>query len=666
MTNPDTIRTYHLKMTEYLRSIKSPEDLKRLPPEALPDLAAELRDSLVSVLSQVGGHLGGNLGVVELSIALHYVFNSPVDKIIWDTGHQSYVHKMLTGRHDRMKTIRQFGGLAGFLKISESEHDIYGAGHASTSISAAYGLAASRDLSGQNHSVVAVIGDGAMTGGLAFEGLNNLGHSGRNMLVILNDNSMSIDKNVGALSEYLTELLTDQTYNKIKASIWELTGKFSRGPQIREVVGRIDESIKGILVPGVFFEKLGFRYFGPIDGHDLSSLIKTLTQLKSLPGPMLLHIRTKKGKGYKPAEEDACCLHGVSKFDKVTGKSDGSDGVSYTSVFGDTMVELAEKDKDIVVITAAMLTGTGLAEFAKAYPDRFFDVGIAETHAAVFAAGLSRGGKKPVFAVYSTFMQRAFDPVAHDFALQKLPAIFALDRAGLVGNDGPTHHGCFDLTYLRLIPNVVICAPKDGTELRQLLQLATENFTAPIAIRWPRADIPEGALQERPLLKWGTWELVHEGTDGVILAVGTMVSQSLKAADILKQRGLNLAVVNCRFVKPFDLEMLTSIADRYAKIITVEEGTLVGGFGSGINDWLVDTGRGHLQLHRLGIPDQFIEHGSRSQLLELIALHPEGIAGSVEEFIKTEGRHCLTIKQEHSAPIASRLTPIELAAKEEQ
>lgn len=652
-------------MTDYLRDIKSPADLKKLPVESLPDLAAELRESLLSVLSEVGGHLGGNLGVVELSIALHYVYESPVDKIVWDTGHQSYVHKMLTGRHGLMSTIRQYGGLSGFAKITESEHDVYGAGHASTSISAAYGLAVGRDLSRKDHHVVTVIGDGAMTGGLAFEGLNNVGHSGRNMLVILNDNSMSIDKNVGALSEYLTELLTDQTYNKIKSTIWDMTGKFKRGSQIREVVGKIDESIKGFFVPGVFFEKLGFRYFGPIDGHDVGCLIRTLQQLKTLSGPLLLHIRTKKGKGYQPAEDDECCLHGVGKFDKVTGKSDGSGGTSYTSVFGNTITELAAKDDSIVVITAAMLTGTGLAKFARTYPERLFDVGIAEQHAAVFAAGLSREGKKPVIAIYSTFMQRAFDALIHDLALQGLPAILALDRAGLVGNDGPTHHGCFDISYLRMIPNVVICAPKDGTELKQLLQLAIDNFTAPIAIRWPRADIPEGSLQDRQMLEWGAWESVREGNDGVILAVGTMVAQSLNAAKLLSQRGLEVAVVNCRFIKPFDLSMLKDIAERYPKIVTIEEGSLVGGFGSGINDWLIDTGRGHIQLHRLGIPDHFIEHGNRSELLKQISLHPEGIAGAVEGFIKIEGRHALTIKRDNVMPVVNRVESIEITAKED-
>jgi 1-deoxy-D-xylulose-5-phosphate synthase len=562
-----------------------------------------------------------------------------------------------------MLSIRQFKGLAGFAKITESEHDIYGAGHASTSISASYGMAVSRDLSGKNHHIVTIIGDGALTGGMAFEGLNNVGHSDRNMIVVLNDNSMSIDKNVGALSEYLTELLTDQTYNKIKGTIWDLTGKLRKGSKIRDVVHKIDESIKGILVPGVIFEKLGFRYFGPIDGHDVGGLVKVFNQLKALKGPLLLHVRTQKGKGYKPAEEDACRLHGVNKFDKVTGKSESAGGTSYTSVFGKTMVDIAAQDKDIVVITAAMPTGTGLSQFSKTFPERFFDVGIAEQHAAVFAAGLSRDGKKPVFAVYSTFLQRAYDPLIHDIALQELPVLFAIDRAGLAGNDGPTHHGAFDLAYLRLIPNMVICAPRDGSEMRLMLQYACAHLDDPIAIRWPRADIPEGVLQEREMFPWFTWERLREGKDGAVLAVGTMVDQSLKAAESLAAEGINLTVISCRFVKPFDLDMLAKVATEFKRIITVEEGTLVGGFGSGINDWLNDIGRKDIELLRLGLPDKFIEHGNRSELLELVGLDPNGIARSVEKFIGFEGRHTLEIKQGGEAGTVSRTAQVKVIAK---
>ncbi len=650
-------------MTDYLKGILSPQDLKKLPVEALPDLAGEIREELLSVLSQVGGHLGGNLGVVELSIALHYCYDSPEDRMVWDTGHQSYVHKILTGRLDKMLTIRQFGGLSGFAKTTESEHDVYGAGHASTSISAAFGMAVSRDLSEKKHHVIAIIGDGAMTGGMAFEALNNLGHSGRDMLVILNDNSMSIDKNVGALSQYLTELLTDQTYNKIKDHIWDLTGKIRKGSRIRDVVGRIDEAVKGVLVPGIMFEKLGFRYLGPVDGHDVMGLVKTLKQIKALHGPMLLHIRTQKGKGYKPAEEDSCRLHGVNKFDKITGRSDKAPGVAYTKVFSRTMVELGKEHPDVVAITAAMPTGTGLTDFAKEHPARFFDVGIAEQHGGVFAAGLSRDGKKPIFAVYSTFLQRAYDAVIHDIALQEFPVLFALDRAGLAGNDGPTHHGAFDIAYLRPVPGMVIIAPKDGTELRQSLHLAIKNFTAPIAVRWPRADIPEGELQlDRPMFEWGTWELVRKGKDTAILAVGTMVDQALKASELLAVRGVEAAVYNCRFVKPFDVAMLTEISNRFSTMVTIEEGVLIGGFGSGINDWLADNGRKQIRLLRLGIPDQFVEHGSRDQLLELLSLHPEGIADSISR-IAGAGFSADAIPEPEAVAATNRIIPTKIAAK---
>ncbi len=630
--------------TPLLSGIKSPADLKKLSVEQLPELSKEIRDQLLTVLSQVGGHLGGNLGVVELSVALHYIYDSPTDKIIFDTGHQSYVHKMLTGRNEKMHTIRQLNGLSGFAKITESEHDIYGAGHASTSISAAYGMAVGRDLSKQNHHVVAIIGDGALTGGMAFEGLNNLGHSGRNMLVILNDNSMSIDKNVGAMSEYLTEVRADQTYNKIKDHIWQLTGKAPLGSTIREVMHKVDETVKSVLVPGVIFEKLGFRYFGPIDGHDVKALVKIMRDIKELNGPVLLHFRTQKGKGYKPAEEDACCLHGVGKFDKVTGKADKKKGMAYTKVFSQAICEMGREHPDMVAITAAMPSGTGLIPFSEEFPERFFDVGIAEQHGAVFAAGLARAGKKPVFAVYSTFLQRAYDPVIHDIALQKLPVLFALDRAGLVGNDGPTHHGCFDISYLRPVPGMTIIAPKDGTEMHQALHLSMKNFDGPIAIRWPRGNIPEGELQQRPMFEWGTWEILRDGMHGVILAVGTMVNSALTAAEQLSAEGMELAVVNCRFVKPFDEQILTQVVNRYQNIITIEEGSLIGGFGSGIGEWLTEHGLRDKNLLRLGLPDKFIEHGGRDELLAMVNLLPAGIAKSIANLIRSEGKHRLQIK----------------------
>ncbi len=640
-------------MSNLLDSIDSPIDLKKLPVELLPQLAMEIREFLISTLSHTGGHLGGNLGVVELSLALHYVFDSPTDKIVWDVAHQCYVHKMLTGRRKEMPTIRQYQGLSGFTRTTESEHDSYGAGHASTSISASYGLTVGRDLAGEDHQVVAVIGDGAMTGGMAYEGLNNLGSSQRNMIVILNDNSMSISPSVGAIHEYLAGLLTDQTYNKMKSLIWDLAGKVKGGSQFRDAVSRVDQSIKNVLVPGVFFEKLGIRYFGPIDGHDISGLIRILSQLKSLSGPRLLHIRTVKGKGYRPAEEDDCRLHGIGSFDKITGKPASSGAIAYTRAFGETLVDLAQQDDKIVAVTAAMRNGTGLDKFARTLPDRFFDVGIAEQHAAVFAGGLACKGRKPVLAVYSTFLQRAFDPIIHDLALQRLGVLLAIDRAGLVGDDGPTHHGCFDISYLRPVPNLQICAPRDGTELTQLLRLALANLTGLTAIRFPRADIPEGKLQERDDLAWGSWEYLREGRDGAILGVGSMVDSSLKAATLLAEKGVDVAVINCRFIKPFDQAMLVDIVDKHMKLITVEEGSLIGGFGSGINDWLADTGRSNIRLHRLGIPDQFVEHGHRDILLKLISLHPEGIADAVEGFLAAEGKRSLTIKKSGTSRLRS-------------
>lgn len=653
-------------MNKLLEGIQSPADLKKIEMDSLPQLASEIREELISTLSQTGGHLGGNLGAVELTIALHYVFDSPKDKIVWDVGHQCYVHKMLTGRREQMNSIRQYQGLAGFAKITESEHDIYGAGHASTSISASYGLTVSRDLSGQDHQVIAVIGDGSMTGGMAYEGLNNLGSSKRNMIIILNDNSMSIAPNVGAINDYLTSLMADQTYNKVKSAIWEITGRSKTGEQLREVMRKVDKSIKSLLVPGVLFEKMGVRYFGPVDGHDVVSMIKVLQQFKTLAGPKLLHIRTVKGKGYRPAEEDYCRLHGVSKFDKVTGKSDSSGGLAYTKVFGEALVDLAREDESIVAVTAAMPTGTGLDKFSQVFPERFFDVGIAEQHAVVFSAGMARDGKKPVAAIYSTFLQRAFDPIIHDLALQKLPVVLAMDRAGLVGNDGPTHHGCFDISYLRMIPNLSLCAPKDGSELRQLLKMSLQDHGGPVAIRFPRAKVPDENLENRPDFAWGSWEVIRQGSGVAIFAIGSMVHSSLKVAEIMSEQGVDCTVVNCRFVKPMDLDTLREVAGTHPFLVTVEEGALIGGFGSGVNDWLCDTRLTKAKLLRLGIPDNFIEHGNRDTLLRLIALHPEGIAQNILDFIGFEGDRSLTIKQTQSKTSSSRIGPVRVAAKEKQ
>jgi len=613
-------------MSNLLDRINSPKDLKEIPLERLGELADEIREKIISVVSKNGGHLASNLGAVELTLALHRVFDSPRDKMVWDVGHQCYTHKLLTGRKDRFGTLRKYQGLSGFPTWRENEHDVFIVGHASTAISTALGIASGRDQNMEDFSVIAVVGDGALTGGMAFEGLNNAGASGRNLIVILNDNAMSISKNVGALSRYLTDLLTDEKYNKLKAEVWDLLGKFKRRDKIRSMVVKVEESVKGFLVPGIIFEKLGFRYFGPVDGHDVGGLIKTLEHLKGLKGPIMLHILTKKGRGYKHAEEDAPRFHGIGAFDKVTGNSNGKvEGPAYTEVFGDTLVKLAGQDEKVVAITAAMTLGTGLVKFAERFPDRFYDVGIAEQHAATFAAGLASQGLKPVFAVYSTFLQRAFDQTIHDIALQNLPVILAVDRAGLVGADGPTHHGTFDLSYLRQTPNWTIMAPKDGNELKDMLHAAADWGEGPVAIRYPRGAIPDEITDEIGLVDMGTWEKLTDGKQLAILAVGSMVYPALQASAELEKQGISAEIVNARFVKPLDEKMLLSVLKRFDRIISVEENSLSGGFGSAVMEFAEAHDVTKPVIKRMGIPDQFIEHGSRGQLLGDLGLDKDGI-----------------------------------------
>jgi len=624
-------------MTNWLDKINSPQDLKNIPIDNLGELALEIRNRIITVISRNGGHLASNLGAVELTLALHRVFNSPRDKIIWDVGHQCYTHKLLTGRKDRFETLRKYRGLSGFPTWSESEHDTFIVGHASTAISSALGIACARDQKGKNFSVIAVVGDGALSGGVAFEGLNNAGASGKNLIVILNDNTMSISKNVGGLSRHLTDLLTDEKYNKLKAEVWDLVGKFKRRDKIRTMVAKVEESIKGFLVPGIIFEKLGFRYFGPVDGHDVGGLIRILEQLKTLNGPILLHILTKKGRGYKFAEEDAPRFHGIGAFDKVTGNSNGKSGEpTYTDVFGKTLLKLAERDEKIVVITAAMTLGTGLLEFAQNFPKRFYDVGIAEQHATAFASGLATQNLKPVFAVYSTFLQRAFDQVIHDIALQDLPVILAIDRAGLVGADGPTHHGAFDLSYLRHIPNWVMMAPKDGNELKNMLYSALSWEKAPVAIRYPRSAIPDVITEEFDHIQMGNWERLKKGKDVAILSVGSMVHPALEASHELEKEGMDVEVVNARFVKPLDELMLDSILKRFDKLITVEENSLSGGFGSAVLEFAEAHDIKGVVIKRMGIPDEFIEHGSRGQLLHDLGLDKDGISQMGKKILESD------------------------------
>jgi 1-deoxy-D-xylulose-5-phosphate synthase len=620
-----------------LPRINSPDDLKGLSVRELEELASEIREFIIDTISKVGGHLGASLGVVELTLAVHYVFNAPRDKIIWDTGHQGYVHKIITGRRDVFHTIRQFKGISGFLKRSESIYDVFGAGHASTSISAALGIATARDFDGQDYKVVAIIGDGAMTAGLAYEAMNNAGVLKKNLIVILNDNNMSISPNVWAVSKYFTELIASSHYNKLKSFVWDLTGQLdSVGDRIRKLAARVEGGVKAIITPGMLFEALGFRYFGPVNGHNIQKLIRILSEIKNLNGPILLHVITQKGKGYKPAEEDEQKLHGVTPFDKVTGKmykSDKPQPPSYTKVFGEAVVQLARQNSKIVGITAAMPEGTGLNILKKEIPERFFDVGIAEQHAVTFSAGLATEGYIPICAIYSTFLQRAFDQIIHDVALQHLHVVFALDRAGLVGADGPTHHGAFDLSYLRLIPNMVIMAPKDESELRDMLYTATIYNKGPVAIRYPRGNGVGVPLKENfDLIEIGKAEILREGNDIAILAVGSMVYPSLKASEKLSSYGIDAMVVNMRFVKPLDEELLDYVFERFDKVVTVEENTIRGGFGSAVLEYAAMRGVKNVKFLIHGIPDEFIEHGTQNELWGVLKLDPDGI---VERIVET-------------------------------
>lgn len=633
---------------QLLSNIDTPDDLKGLSIDELKQLAEEIRTLIIEVVSSTGGHLASSLGTVELCIALHYVFNTPGDKIFWDVSHQTYAHKILTGRKDRFHTLRQKDGLSGFSRPAESPYDEFVAGHASTSIAAALGAAIARDRNQQNHNVIAVIGDGAMTGGLAYEALNNLGQLGIDMLIILNDNEMSIARNVGAITRIFTRLITHNFYNIAKEDLEDFIRKFARrlGSRLVKFTQRVEESIKGLIVPGIFFEEMGIRYIGPINGNDLPQLIGTLKKVKSLRGPRLLHILTKKGKGYPPAEEQPEKFHSAPPFVIETGETKKS-GLTYTEVFGKALCELAQKDKKIVAITAAMPDGTGLREFADSFPERFFDVGIAEACAVTLAAGMARSGLKPVVCIYSTFLQRAFDQIIHDVALQNLPVLFAIDRAGIVGQDGPTHHGMFDLSYLRLIPGMSIMAPKDDLELRSMLYtvLSQDKF-GPVAIRYPRgkspglsAGVKTGEFNSIP---WSKAELLYEGDTGIILAVGHFVELALKTADLLKKDGIKIAVANMRFVKPLDEEFLQWVAENYDNIFSLEDNTVVGGFGSGVNELFVLKNFTHRQCIPFGFPDKFIEHGKPAELYEQYGLTPQHLSEVIKTHILHPSRSVLT------------------------
>ncbi len=621
--------------TPLLDHIQSPKDLRALPEEKLPQLCAELRDHLIAVVSEVGGHFSSSLGVVELTVALHYTFETPKDRIVWDVGHQAYIHKILTGRKEALKTIRQYGGISGFLKRSESPYDAYGAGHASTALSAALGMAVARDLLGEKYRVAAVFGDGALTGGLCYEAFNNAGAGRRQFLAVLNDNNMSISPNVGAINRYLTNFTSTHLYQRFRR---EVRGRLERmprlGPRLSLLARRIEEAAKTVLTPGALFEAMGMSYFGPLDGHDVLGLVHALRNLRDADSPTVLHVLTVKGKGYGPAEEEPEGYHGVKPFCPDEGIVPSEPGKPmFQDAFGTILCEFARKDPRVVGITAAMPTGTGIVPFAREFPARFFDVGIAEEHAVVFAAGLAAQGLRPVCAIYSTFLQRAYDPIVHDTAIQHLPVIFCMDRAGLAGEDGPTHHGAFDLSYLRHVPGMVVAAPKDGNELRDLMATALAWQEGPFAIRYPKgvAEPFEPGREPRPI-PVGSWEVLREGRDVALLAVGSMVPVSLKAAEALLARGVSAEVINCRFVKPLDEACLEGALARFSRLVVLEENVLSGGFGSAVLE-RAQTGPGSASILRLGLPDRFVPHGPRARLLDDVGLSPATVAERVAAFL---------------------------------
>ncbi|MBI4844019.1 MAG: 1-deoxy-D-xylulose-5-phosphate synthase [Nitrospirae bacterium] len=610
----------------HIEKIKSTDDLKRLTLEELDELAGELREAIIERVALNGGHLAPSLGVVDLTIALHYVFNSPHDKIIWDVGHQSYSHKLLTGRYKAFSTIRQYGGISGFPKMSESPHDAFGTGHSSTSISAALGMVAAKNHGSDEFKAIAVIGDGAMTAGLAFEGLNHAGHLKKDLIVILNDNEMSISPNVGALSAYLRKILMGDFYTKFKKETKLILDRFPKvGESVLKVAKKAEDTFKGFIVPGMLFEELGFEYVGPVDGHRIDQLIETFKRFKDFPGPVLIHTITKKGKGYPMAEKEPGIFHGIGPFDVETGEPASSPTVSYSEIFGRALVELAKNDSKIVAITAAMTEGTGLSEFVRTFPKRFYDVGIAEPHAVTFAAGLATRGVKPVVAIYSTFLQRSYDEIIHDVCLQSLPVVFAIDRAGIVGDDGPTHNGVFDLSFLRHIPNLVVMAPKDGTELKQMLKTAL-SLNRPAAIRYPRGSANEGYetsdIEEIPV---GKAEILKNGKDLLILAIGNMALPALEASRLLADAGIDAAVVNARFLKPIDTSAIIRLARETGHVLTVEENVTAGGFGSAVLEELTKAGIENIKVSTLGIPDRFIEQGPQKLLRKELGLDAEGI-----------------------------------------
>jgi 1-deoxy-D-xylulose-5-phosphate synthase len=621
-----------------LDSIGSPKNLRELDRKQLPQVAQEIRDTIIDVVSRVGGHFGGNLGIVELTLALHYVFDTPRDQIVFDTGHQSYPHKLITGRLESFPTIRQHNGISGFCKREESEYDVFNAGHASTSISAALGIAVARDTFQSDYRVVAIIGDGALSGGLALEGLNQAGHLKRKLIIVLNDNDMSISTNVGAISGYLNQIIKGQRYNQYKDLTKRIMDNIPLvGGKLHHIASDMEQIFKHMIVPGTLFEELGFSYLGPYDGHDLPTLLDLFEENKDYNGPLLIHVITKKGKGYAPAENRPIWSHGVTAFDIVSGevkKSDKPAPPTYTAVFAETLIGLAKHDPKIIAVTGAMPEGTGLDKFAKAFPARMFDVGIAEQHAVTFCGGMATQGAKPIAAIYSTFLQRAFDQVFHDVAIMDLPVVFALDRGGIAGADGPTHHGIYDMAYLRIFPNMICMAPKDENELQHMLKTAFETGH-PTSLRYPRGN-GVGVTMDPELksLPVGKAELMREGGTATIFAIGSEVWPAMEAAEILAKEGIDVTVINGRFIKPLDDELITKYCQPNLLVVTVEEGSLAGGFGAAIMERCQHLGVENVRFHRIGIPDEYVHHGSQDVLRAQYDLHAEGIATRVRNSLR--------------------------------
>ena len=617
-------------MDSILKTVNTPDDVRKLNTEEKQILAKELRDEIINIVSKTGGHLASNLGVVELTIALHSVFNTPEDRIVWDVGHQTYVHKILTGRKNQMNTLRQLNGIAGFPKTTESEYDTFDTGHSSTSISVALGMARARDLLGKKNRVIAVIGDGALTGGMAQEALNDAGCSKTNITVILNDNEMSISKNVGGVPMLLSKLRTKKWYTVSNKRIKPITKKIPYiGPRIITGIRKVKHGIKQLIIPNMYFEDIGFTYLGPVDGHDIEKLENLLNKSTELSGPVLIHIITKKGKGYIPAEKNPDKFHGTSSFNVETGEKLAPSKKDYSKVFGEKLVSLAKEDKRIVAVTAAMTDGTGLTAFAKNFPDRFFDVGIAEQHAVGLIAGMAKEGLKPVISLYSSFLQRAYDQLIHDICIQKLPVVICIDRAGIVGNDGETHQGVFDLSFLSTVPNLTIMAPKDFKELENMLEFSLK-LNQPVCIRYPRGG-EKHSFEQQEKIEYGKAEIIKNGTDISIIAIGNMVQRALEVSSILEQDGISAEIINARFQKPIDLDTIKNSILKTKKVITIEDNILIGGFGSQIANLIEDNELENIKLYKFGYPDEFIKHGATSEIEEKYGLDAKSIAQRINQ-----------------------------------